>query len=157
MGFEPTDQLLDRLISSQVPSTNSATLPLRSNQGREDSVNRYVVDDLVISRKRWIGAPSVYLIKTTGEVSLPHSSDRIWQRTVGFFPPKATGQPAPSRNGCGLIDLFPLRIPLFLAEVLVIVRELVHGLPEEAHQRRGHGIEPLRGLEEECRRADDAA
>ena len=47
MGFEPTVRLPVRLISSQVPSTNSATLPLRSNQGREDSVNCRRVDDLV--------------------------------------------------------------------------------------------------------------
>jgi hypothetical protein len=47
VGFEPTVRLPVRLISSQVPSTNSATLPLRSNQGREDSVNCRLVDDLV--------------------------------------------------------------------------------------------------------------
>jgi hypothetical protein len=48
VGFEPTVRLPVRLISSQVPSTNSATLPLRLNQGREDSVNCRLVDDLVI-------------------------------------------------------------------------------------------------------------
>jgi hypothetical protein len=30
VGFEPTVRLPVRLISSQVPSTNSATLPLRA-------------------------------------------------------------------------------------------------------------------------------
>ena len=77
VGFEPTVRLPVRLISSQVPSTNSATLPFRSNQGREDSVNRHLVDDL--------------------------------------------------------IDLFLLGVPLFLTEVLVIVRELVHESAEEAN------------------------
>ena len=47
VGFEPTVRLPVRLISSQVPSTNSATLPLSLNQGREDSVNCRLVDDLV--------------------------------------------------------------------------------------------------------------
>src|ERR1700731_1768472 len=47
VGFEPTVRLPVRLISSQVPSTNSATLPLLRNKGGEDSVNRLVVDDLV--------------------------------------------------------------------------------------------------------------
>ena len=36
VGFEPTVRLPVRLISSQVPSTNSATLPF-SEQGGEDS------------------------------------------------------------------------------------------------------------------------
>ena len=101
VGFEPTVQLPVRLISSQVPSTNSATLPLRSNRGGEDSVNRCVVDDLV--------------------------------------------------------DLLLLGIPLFLTKVLVIVRELVHRSPEKADQSGSHGIEPLRGIKEECGCADDAA
>ena len=76
VGFEPTVRLPVRLISSQVPSTNSATLPLRSNQGREDSANCRLVDDLV--------------------------------------------------------DLFLLRVPFFLTEVLVVIGELVHGSAKEA-------------------------
>jgi hypothetical protein len=47
VGFEPTVRLPVRLISSQVPSTNSATLPLHLNQGPEDSVNRRLVEGLV--------------------------------------------------------------------------------------------------------------
>jgi tetratricopeptide (TPR) repeat protein len=42
-----------------------------------------------------------------------------------------------------LVDLLLFGIPLLLTEVLVIVRELIHGSPEEAHQSRAHGIEPL--------------
>jgi hypothetical protein len=77
VGFEPTVRLPVRLISSQVPSTNSATLPLHSNKGRENTANRQLVDDLV--------------------------------------------------------DLFLLGVPLFLTEILVIVRELVHESAEEAN------------------------
>jgi hypothetical protein len=87
VGFEPTVRLPVRLISSQVPSTSSATLPFHLNKGREDSVNRRLVDDLV--------------------------------------------------------DLFLLGVSLFLTEVLVIVRELVHESAEKANQRWTHGVEPL--------------
>jgi hypothetical protein len=47
VGFEPTETLRFRLISSQVPSTNSATLPSHRNEGGEDILNFWLVDDLV--------------------------------------------------------------------------------------------------------------
>jgi hypothetical protein len=46
VGFEPTVALLLRLISSQVPSTNSATLPLIQKQGSENIAKKAIVDDL---------------------------------------------------------------------------------------------------------------
>jgi hypothetical protein len=47
VGFEPTVRFPVRLISSQVPSTSSATLPSIQNQGGEDIVKHSLVDDLV--------------------------------------------------------------------------------------------------------------
>jgi hypothetical protein len=47
VGFEPTVRLPVRLISSQVPSTSSATLPSIWKQGREDILKDSLVDELV--------------------------------------------------------------------------------------------------------------
>jgi hypothetical protein len=54
VGFEPTVALLLRLISSQVPSTSSATLPLIQKQGGENIAKKAIVDDLVPVREALI-------------------------------------------------------------------------------------------------------
>jgi hypothetical protein len=106
VGFEPTVRLPVRLISSQVPSTNSATLPLRLNQGREDSLIYRLVDGLVIAR--------------FASLEDAQSGGRLVRK----------GEKGTLRS---LIDFLLLSVPLFLTEILVIIGELVHGSAEEAH------------------------
>jgi hypothetical protein len=46
-----------------------------------------------------------------------------------------------------LVDFFFLRMPSFLTEVFVVVRQPVHGVPQNTHYFRAHGVEPLGGPE----------
>src|SRR5271165_3514074 len=129
VGFEPTVRLPVRLISSQVPSTNSATLPLRSNQGSEDSVNCLLVDALVSLQNSRLRRKFYCLLER--RVSLAKNS----RRNNSLAPRSAL------QHSCILeylssllIDLFLLRILFFLTKVLVVIGELVHGSADEAHQ-----------------------
>jgi hypothetical protein len=92
------------------------------NQGREDSANRRLVDEFSYC---WPSMRSCSL----------GISGRGGKREDGL-----SGR---GKAGLSLIDLFFLRIPLFLTQVLVVIGELIHGSADEAHQRRAHGVEPL--------------
>ena len=48
-----------------------------------------------------------------------------------------------------LVDFFLLRILPLLTEVFVVVREPVHGVPQNAHYFWAHGIKPLGGFEKQ--------
>ena len=149
VGFEPTVRLPVRLISSQVPSTNSATLPLRPNQGREDSVNCRLVDDLVsLHRSQILGLEICERCRLWQQNSrLRRKFYCLLERRVLLAKnSRRNNRLAPrsaSQHSCILeylssfvlllIDLLLLRVPFFLTEVLVVIGELVHGSAEEAH------------------------
>jgi DNA-binding beta-propeller fold protein YncE len=89
VGFEPTDRLLDRLISSQVPSTNSATLP-SANQGSQD--RRTLAPRKVNSSRTWFEGSrtgTVSIIDTASNQVLPTSINigpAVYPQVVTFAP-----------------------------------------------------------------------
>jgi hypothetical protein len=120
VGFEPTVRLPVRLISSQVPSTSSATLPSIQNQGGEDIVKHSLVDELVSRAKFRSGNDRIY---SSGEYS---------------------GSRSIAAGRARLIDLLFLGVAFGRPKVFVVIGEFVHGTPKQPDKAGAQRVEPLR-------------
>jgi hypothetical protein len=154
VGFEPTVRFPVRLISSQVPSTAQ---PPFLCEGEEDSKKVRVVEGNG-------GANGRNGERARGRIGLAGVHTRLRNTPSLHYSGGETSRTRTKRTADRqpltanpLIHFFPFGIRLALAEELVVIGELVHQHPDEADNIWSHGVEPLRGFDEENTGAHETA
>jgi hypothetical protein len=166
VGFEPTDRLLDRLISSQVHST---TLP----------PFRLIESGKIVRKRRlatWNGAVSGRDGFEAGKCDARPGGAHLFRP----LPAEINRSPDPPGNEAGkvnaksksdearclqgacaaliarvLIYLLSFRVTFTLTQVFVVVGQTIHEQPEKPDETGAHRVKPLRGVHKKYGRAEE--